>query len=525
MRARPFAVLLGALLLASIRFDAQHVPNVPINSERMKADIQFLSSDELQGRQTFSPQSEIVGRWLASEFMRYGLKPAGKDYFQHFAVASFLPDEGTSAVRIEITQKLAPVNDSSTASPSAADKAGSEVSAPVVFAGFGISAPEYGYDDFAGLDVRGKILLIFDHEPAEDRADSPFKGTWNTRYAYRLYKQQIAKEKGAVALLIVGGESRRHSAPPPAPDQDRFRRGPNTAVQQLASLDPTPTRWITESQADRMLAPSGKTVAQLRREIDSTLKPQSFVLDGVKATVRTASHDRQTLDGRNVVGILEGSDPKLKDEYVVISAHYDHLGSQNGRIFHGADDNASGVAGLLEVVRAYQQSGIRPKRSLLFVALDAEELLMVGSLGFVESSPVALQKIVAELNADMIGRDEDTYRAKPDEQRNSVNIVGTLYSPDLRAVVEHANRSVGLTLDYKMDRDDSENMFGRSDQYSFALKSIPEVLFMTGFHPDYHTSRDTWDRLNYPKMAKITRLMFLTSLELANAPKRPSWVQ
>jgi hypothetical protein len=527
MRTRRFAVLLAFLACVPIGFRAQDAgtTNVQINSERMKADIQFMSSDELQGRQTLSPQSEIVGRWIASEFVRSGLKPVGNGYFQHFAVSSSVPDEGRSGLRIEITQNHSTVvRDFSTASPGASDTTGAELSGPVVFAGFGISAPEYGYDDLAGLDVRGKVLIVFDHEPAEDRTDSPFKGTWNTRYAYRLYKQQKAKEKGAIALLIVGGESRRHSAPPAAPDEDRFRRGASSPMQYLTSLDPVPTRWISESQANEMLKPGGKTAAELRREIDSTLKPQSFALDGVKATIRIATHDRRTLDGRNVVGVLEGSDPKLKDEYVVISAHYDHLGTQNGRIFHGADDNASGVAGLLEVMRAWQQSGIRPKRSLLFVAFEAEEALMVGSMGFVESPPVELQHIVADLNADMIGRDEDTYRAKPDEHRNSVNIVGTLYSPDVRAAVERANRSVGLTLDYKMDRDDSENMFGRSDQYSFALKNVPEVLFMTGFHPDYHTSRDTWDRIDYHKLVKITRLMFLTSLELADAPQRPRWI-
>lgn len=530
MRTRPCAVLLSIIvLLAPIRFRGQdgQTPAVQINTERMKADIQFMSSDELQGRQTLSPQSRIVGRWIASEFMRYGVKPAGKTYFQHFAVSSFVPDNGQSGLRIELKQGTGTVIRDFSPASSGANTENTEtvVSGSVAFAGFGISAPEYKYDDFAGLDARGKVLIIFDHEPAEDRADSPFKGKWNTRYAYRLEKQKIAKDKGAVGLLIIGGESSRHSAPSPKPDEDRFRRGDDFPVQYLAALDPIPTRWITADQADEILRPSGKTAAILRREIDSNLKPQSFSLDGVKATIRIASHDRRTLDGRNVVGLLEGSDPKLKDEYVVISAHYDHLGSQYGRVFPGADDNASGVAGLLEVMRIYQENKIRPKRSILFVAFEAEEPLMVGSAGFVHAPPVPLRKVVADLNADMIGRDEDTYRAKPEEHRNDVNIVGTLYSPDLRAALERANQSVGLTLDYKMDVDDSENMFGRSDQYPFAQENIPEVLFMTGFHPDYHTSRDVWDQLNYSKLTKITRLMFLTSLEIADSPQRPRWVE
>jgi Zn-dependent M28 family amino/carboxypeptidase len=138
---------------------------------------------------------------------------------------------------------------------------------------------------------------------------------------------------------------------------------------------------------------------------------------------------------------------------------------------------------------------------------------------------VPLQKSIADLNLDMIGRDEDTYRAKPEEHRNSVNVLGTLYSPQLRTAIERANASVGLTLDYKMDKDDSENLFGRSDHYAFAFYSVPAVLYSTGFHGDYHTSRDTWDRLNYEKMAKIARLAFLTSLDLANTAEQPKFVE
>ncbi len=497
-----------------------------VNPERMKADIQFLSSDELRGRETLSPESRIAGRWLATEYERYGLKPMGEDgsYFQSFTVASEVRDPGRTGLLVEMPGKDGPVvKDYTRGGAQRPEYTETDTTGPVVFAGYGITAPEYNYDDYAGLDVRGKIVMVLSHEPAEDRDDPAFfKGTWNTRYAYRLYKQQVAQEKGALGMIMVE-ESRRH-APPPKPDPDRIRRGPETPVETLAALPLVPLTYVSEGRADEILQASGKKIADLRRQIDTSLRPQSFALEGLKATIRIAERDRHTIVGRNVVGLLEGSDPKLKDEVVVITAHYDHLGTRDTHIFHGADDNASGAATLLETMRVYRQNNIRPRRSILFVAFEAEELLMVGSYGYVLNPPVPLAKTIAQLNCDMVGRDEDTYRAKPEDHRNSVNIVGTLYSPQLRTVVERANRSVGLTLDYKMDKDDSENMFGRSDQYPFAMKNVPEVLFMTGFHPDYHTSRDTWDKINYPKLTKIARLVFLTSLDLANASGRPKFV-
>jgi Zn-dependent M28 family amino/carboxypeptidase len=531
MRTRVAFVIAVILACLAICFAADSktgtpVPATSFSIDRMKADVRFLSSDELQGRKTFTPESRIAAQFIAAEFLRYGLKPAGggDSYFLPYRVSSYVPDRDHSGIRVEINREGTHIVRDFTPDGEKPDSTAIEVTAPIVFAGYGISAPAYNYDDFASLDVRGKIVMVLNYEPAEDREDSPFKGTWNTRYAYRLYKQYIARQKGAIGMIIVEVPS-YHRAPSAPPDPDRIHRGPETPVQTLDSMTPVPTVFVSVAQANELLQSSGSTVSELRQQIDATVKPKSFLIDGVKATIRQASHDRQVLEGRNVVGVLEGSDPKLKDEAIVITAHYDHLGTQDGRVFHGADDNASGVAGMLEIMRVYHDRGIRPQRSIIFVALDSEELLMVGSFAFMQRPPVPLQKTIANLNLDMIGRDEDTYRAKPEEHRNSVNVLGTLYSPQLRAAIERANASVDLTLDYKMDKDDSENLFGRSDHYAFAFYSVPAVLYSTGFHADYHTSRDTWDRLNYEKMAKIVRLTFLTSLDLANTAEQPKFVE
>lgn len=526
-------VLLLSCLLIPLLMAAGAAPNAElarwlasITSENLKADLFFLSSDEMQGRYSLSPEGKIASQWIASQFMKYGLEPAGDGgtYFQQFPIVTELVDLDRSGLRIEIASAGGMMVRDYTAGGPLPGQALSEASGPVVFAGFGISAPQYGYDDYAGLDVRGKVVLVLVHDPGEDRADSPFKGTWNTRYAYSWYKRRDeARSHGAIAIVTIA-ESRRHvPSEPRDPDQAEFASG--TPTQSLDIPGDIPTTTISEAGANELLSANGKSAAELRREIDASLKPHSFTLEGVRATVRKVSSDRRVVTARNVVGLLEGIDPKLKVEVVVVTAHYDHLGARSGRIFNGADDNGSGVVALLNIARAYRANEIRTKRSILFIAFEAEEQGLLGSFAYVQHPVFPLDKTVANINSDMIGRDEDTYRAKPEEHRNSVNIIGTLYSPDLRAVNERANQAVGLTLDYKTDKDDSESWFFRSDQYAFADASIPVIFYTTGFHRDYHTSRDTWDRINYPKLAAVTRLMFLTSLEVANAATRPKFVE
>ena len=239
--------------------------------------------------------------------------------------------------------------------------------------------------------------------------------------------------------------------------------------------------------------------------------------------MRKALEGGEPIQARNVVGLLEGSDPELRDEFVVITAHYDHVGVVDGRVHPGADDNATGTAAVLEIAEAYARGGLRPRRSLLFVLFDAEEHGLLGAFHYVAHPVVPISKTVADLNIDMIGRDEDspTWMPAAADNRNRVNVVGTLYSPDLRRAIESGNSAIGLELDYKTDADDREAWFSRSDHFAFATKSVPQVLFNTGEHGDYHTEHDTWDRVNFSKMARIVRLALATSAELADGNERP----
>jgi Zn-dependent M28 family amino/carboxypeptidase len=203
-----------------------------------------------------------------------------------------------------------------------------------------------------------------------------------------------------------------------------------------------------------------------------------------------------------------------------MTGHYDHVGIVSGRIYRGADDNASGAIGVMEIAKALNAN--RPKRCVLFICFDAEERGLLGACYYVDHAIVPLDDTVANLNMDMIGRDEvsGNWPTPADGNGNMVNIVGTLYNPELRQVIESENRAVGMKLDYKTDSVDPESWFARSDHFCFAMHGVPMVLFNTGERADYHTENDSWDRINYPKMEKIVRLIYLTSLrpgELSSA--------
>jgi Zn-dependent M28 family amino/carboxypeptidase len=224
--------------------------------------------------------------------------------------------------------------------------------------------------------------------------------------------------------------------------------------------------------------------------------------------------------------VLPGSDPKLNNEYVVVTGHYDHVGREGEFIYHGADDNASATAAVMAIAEAFRAQPKPPRRSVMFLVFEAEEDGLLGAFHYVANPVAPLESTVAVLNMDMIGRNEEssTWGTKAEQNENAVNVVGTLYNPELRRVIEAENRAIGLGLDYKTDADDREGWFSRSDHYPFAIHRVPMVLFNTGEHPDYHTANDTWDRINYPKIEKIVRLVYLTARHLAESDERPEFV-
>jgi Peptidase family M28 len=529
------ATLFTIVSLALVLTAADQAPGLDtIRADALKGHIFFLASDAMAGRDSMSHEGRIAADYIAGFFYRAGLQPVGDNntFFQNFPMAEARIDREKTRLAARVVSKTGGSLDRDYVfgpdfTMPRQGNVDISVSAPLVFAGYGITAPEYDYDDFKGVDVAGKVIMILTHEPQETDPRSRFKGAWNTVHAYNWWKPEVARQHGTAAILLVQdrvSHRPQRTASGPTNAQVRTDRGQHTLTSPFWD---TPVFSVTRRVADELLALSGRTIDQLQDAIDRAGTPQSMAVTGVNIDLRRAIKDRQVVQTRNVVGVVEGSDPVLKNEYVLVTGHYDHVGQKDQFIFHGADDNASACAAVIAMAEALTSTKERPKRSVMFLVFEAEEDGLLGAFHYVDHPIVPLDRTVAVLNMDMIGRDEDspTWNTHAADNRNGVNVVGTLYNPDLRKVIEAENQRIGLTLDYKTDKDDREGWFSRSDHYPFAIKSVPMVLFNTGEHPDYHTANDTWDRINYPKIEKITRLVYLSAWNLANAANRPRFVR
>jgi hypothetical protein len=490
----------------------------------LKADISFLASDDLAGRDAGSREDHIATDYIASEFLRLGLKPMGDNgtYFQNMElVTANLDDEHTSlTATINRTEhKYTLTQDFQWARQSLRP---ARTCGPIMFAGYGIRAPEFNYDDL-GVDPKGKVVLVFMREPQANDPASKFMGTLDTYHAFYWHKIEQLRKHGAAGVLVVQDRIPRDVKPIP-PTSPRPSGGPSFAL--AGEMWDIPVFLIKRDVADQLLASTGKTSDALQAEIDRTLQPHSFEVPQSSACLAKSFTGIETHKGRNVIGLLEGSDPKLKAQTIIVTAHHDHMGTANGHIYYGADDDASGIAGILGVAGALVKGNIHPKRSVLFIAYEGEERIFLGSYFYVTHPVVPLSQTVATLNLDMIGRDEDdaNWPTPADHNVNMVNVLGTRYNPALRKIIDRENKAEGLKLDYKMDRVDPDSLWSRSDHFWFATLHIPQVEFQTGLHPDYHTDNDTWQRINYPKTTKIVRLVFRSVVDLANSGEMISFV-
>ncbi|QHS50367.1 M28 family peptidase [Edaphobacter sp. 12200R-103] len=496
-----------------------------IRTDDLKGDIFFLASKDMAGRDAGSLQDHIATDYIASEFLRLGLKPMGDDgtFFQKMEILTGRPDAQQTTLSTTINGEKHSYTLGHDFTMVRQSIRNASACGEVVFAGYGISAPEFDYDDFSEINVKGKVALVFLREPQANDPQSRFMGTWDSYHAFNWHKIEELRKRGAAAILIVQDRTPRDVKPIP-PTSPRPSGQPSYAL--AGQMWDIPVFLIKREVADQLLAPSGKQADKLQAAIDRSLHPQSFDIKQSSACLAKSYSDIASREGRNVVALLEGTDPKLQAQTIILTAHHDHMGEANGHIYYGADDNASGVAGLLSVARAMTQAKLHPKRSVLFLAYTAEERIFLGSYFYVTHPVVPLNQTVATLNLDMIGRNEDdaNWPTPADHNINMVNVLGTRYNPALRRVIDQQNRHEGLKLDYKMDKVDPDSLWSRSDHFWFATMHIPQVEFQTGLHPDYHTENDTWDRINYPKLTKIARLVYLSVAELANTSREISFL-
>jgi hypothetical protein len=492
-----------------------------IHTADLQADLSFLASKDLAGRNAGSLEDHVATEFIASEFRRLGLKPAGDNgsYFQKLTILTGDYD----AAQTTMTAKIAGVEQTFKFNQDFRSVRQSirntSACGNVAFAGYGIDAPQYGYSDFSNFDVKGKVVLALAREPQANDPKSKLMGALDTYHAFNWHKVEELRKRGAAALLLITGRDSRVVKQTPA-SSPRPGGGPSFALE--GEMWDLPVFSVSAAIADQLLKPSGKTVETLQTAIEQSLKPSSIGVPETSVCISKAFNNVQKHEGRNVVALLEGSDSNLKAETIIVTAHHDHMGTSNGHIYYGADDNASGVAGMLGAARALVRGNVRPRRSVLFIAYDAEERIFLGSYYYVTHPIVPLNRTVATLNLDMIGRDENdaNWPVPADGNVNMVNVLGTRYNPGLRRILEQQNEQIGLKLDYKMDAVDPDSLWSRSDHFWFATLHIPQVEFQTGLHPDYHTENDTWERINYPKLLKITRLVFLAIANLGNSSEK-----
>jgi hypothetical protein len=520
---------------------AERVGFERLRESDLRADLSFIASDPLLGRMSLQPGDEVAAQWVAAEFAKAGLAPAAQDplgragFLQSVPLVEYRADNEASylAVRRGNDMKHWRAPELIGAFRDAVD-----VSAQVVFAGYGISAPGLDYDDYRGIDARGRIVVVFEHEPQETDPRSRFNGTGNTRYATNRVKALNAQAHGALALLVMGEPNRQHPS-----NLERYNRIGGSATRLVPLPGQAligdelkiPVLTLSDALGAELLAGAAQTPAALQAAIDGDLSNHSCLLNDTLVTLHLENKTRITGITFNVAGWLKGSDPTLSAETVIVSAHHDHDGSSIAAgggtdIWHGADDNGSGTVGVVALARAFAVNPTRPKRSLLFVVFGAEERGLLGSYYMAAHPLRPLEGTRAMINFDMIGRNEAPSEQTnglidiPADTANRLNLIGGAYSPDYKATVQDANRAIGLVLDDRFDHENALNSFFRSDQFPFVLHDIPAFWFFTGFHPDYHHTSDTADKINYPKMLKILKLAYLSAWTFATEERPPRFI-
>lgn len=512
--------------------------NDTITEAGLSADLHALSDDSMAGRLVGSPEIDQASDWIAERFASLGLEPAGVGggFDQRFDLMWFslgsgnrLTVSGAGGAR-SVGEGWYPLSFSATAS----------ATGDVVFAGFGIDEPRLGHDDYKDTDVRGKIVLVLEREPGVSDVDSPFDGVVTAEASRDWRKALAAQQRGAAGILFVRDVHNRDDVSdwgqaatgywPEAPRRiERFTLG--SWMEQVT----IPGALVSAELAEALISGSGRTLTELANEAEAAVGGLGGVeLPGARVTLQ-ASVERNITVGRNVLGMIEGSDPTLQDEVVIIGAHHDHNGADEGTVFNGADDDGSGTVGVMAVAEAYAraaESGDRPRRSVIFAIWDAEERGLLGAWYYTVRPLFPLQSTAAVLNLDMIGRNEEVptdgggrFRGlevqSAESNANAINILGYSRTPELAAAVDAANAATELTLRFRYDNNES-NLLRRSDHWPFLQSGVPGVWFHTGLHPDYHTPNDDPDRINYEKMTRIVRLVHQTSWDLANSDDRPA---
>ncbi len=504
-----FVVFLSAL--CSLAF-AQKNPNTYvdyINPQTARVHLEYLAGEELEGREAGKVGQKKAAVYLSQQFNSYGLPQVQDSYFQRFPVREITPDKITFSINgqpFEFMNHF--LHYSNFDDVSIKD-------ASMVFAGYGIDSENY--NDFSDVDVKGKIIIIKDGEPVNKKGIKKVSGTSEkSKWKNRAEKVKTAIEKGAIGVVVVNRSVAMYRS-----SYKHYFSKAKMKLQSDAFEYGIPVMLMDEELADSLLKSGGlkKGLDKTFRKINKKGKPRSIDLPFKCNIVSNMVNNDMTSE--NVLGFVEGSD--LKDELLIVTAHYDHIGKHGDVIFYGADDDGSGTTALLMMAEAFskaKEKGEGPRRSILFMPVSAEEKGLLGSRYYSENPIFPLESTVADLNIDMIGRIDEPHEGNPDY----VYIIGSNFlSTELHNINETQNKlHTQLQLDYTFNsKDDPNNFYRRSDHYNFAKHGIPVIFYFNGVHEDYHQPSDTVDKINFNKLSKITRLVYYTAWDIANKDKRP----
>ena len=500
-----------------------------ISASQMKDYLTFIASDEMEGRDTPSRGLDTTAKFLAMNLSRWGFKPAGDNgtFLQRIDLLRNRTDGGKTKVEfndkaLSLGTDYVPVSGTGI------------VSGQLVFAGNGWLLKSKEFDAYKGIDPAGKIAVIMatPNAMARGTARSDLTGKAGEDY---ITPVEYARSKGVAGLIYVTDSqflaNRQRFMTRGSTVVARFQN-PTTPTAPAPAAPPIPSIAVSLEMAKALFA-GEKDAEAVFADSSGTKLPAPFLMNEQKKVTFNLASSSETIPTQNVVAIWEGSDPVLKSEYVAIGAHYDHVGSGCGpvtpddTICNGADDDGSGTTGMLAMAEGLAKAPTRPKRSILFVWHCGEEKGLWGSRYFTEYPTVPIKQIVAQLNMDMIGRSKVEGDTKASNKElsgpNTIYVIGsTMMSTELGEIVNSVNKSyLNLTYDTRYDDPkDPNRFFYRSDHINYARKGIPIIFFFDGVHEDYHRKSDTADKIDYQKMAKITRTVYMTAWEIANRAAR-----
>lgn len=468
----------------------------PVTVDELRRYVRYLADDELEGRRTGTEGNLLAAGYIAGSFAQNGLEPVNGKYFHYFPYLAKVKAGPGNAFYLTTPAKSSELTFDTDFTPLGFSSNG-KAESDLVFVGYGIASPDLKYDDYAGLDVKGKIVVMMRHSPAGDDFHDPFYqlGTFPA-------KVMTAKEKGVAGIVMLDVNEEESSLM-----HLSLNRGFTDVGLPVVSLHPGVFGDLRDG--------AGRGLLQIRAHIDKEKKPDSFVMKGYRAAMNV-DLSLERVNAPNVLGMVPGNDPALKNEIIVVGGHFDHLGhggegslhgSSDPAIHNGADDNASGTAGVMALARYFAETK-KNRRTLIFMAFNGEEEGLLGSGALMENPPFDPAAVVTMINMDMIGR----------LSGDSLIIQGTGTSPQWEGLIGKIN-TPGLTISRVKDG------FGPSDHSSFYAKQVPVLFFFTGLHSDYHRPSDDWNLVNYDGMRKVLEVAANAVREIDAGAGRPTYTE